>query len=155
MPEFGPDEVLAEIEDADEFLREMRKHPGEEVHLDLLALAGLLPVIERRENAVDHVHRADLVGEAGARRHRRHVAAAGVGDKPGEALDQHVLAGAIDIRPLLAVARAGAVDDARVDRLEVLVAVAEARKHAGAKILHHHVGLFGHVHEDRRAPFGS
>ena len=145
----GPHEVLAEIEHADIFLGEMREHAGQEVHLDLLPLAGLLAVIERGEDAVDHVHGADLVGEAGARRHRRLVAAAGVGDQPGEALDQHVLAGPVDIGPLLAIARARAVDDPRVDGLEVLVAVAEPGQHAGPEVLHHHVGLLGHLHDDR------
>ena len=36
----------------------------------------------------------------------------------------------------------------RIDRLEVLIAVAELGQHAGAKVLHHDIGALGHVHDD-------
>ena len=36
-----------------------------------------------------------------------------------------------------------------IDRLEILVAIAEPGQHAGAEILHHDVGLLGHLHDDR------
>jgi hypothetical protein len=70
-----------------------------------------------------------------ADRHRRPVAAAGRRRDAGQPLDQHVLAGAAEVWPALAVARARAVDDARVDRLEVLVAVAHPGEDAGAEVL--------------------
>ena len=107
-----PHEILAEIEHGDIFLIEMRQHAGEQVHLDLLALAGLLAIVERRQDAVDHVHRADLIGEARTRRNRGLVAAAGVGNQAGQPLDQHVLTRPFDVGTLLAVTGAGAVDDA-------------------------------------------
>ncbi len=142
----GADEVLAEVEHRDIFLVEMRQHAGQEIDLDLLPLAGLLAPVERGEDAIDHVHGADLVGQPGAGRHRRLVAAPGVGDQPGQALDKHVLSRPVDIGPFLAVAGAGAVDDPRVYGTEILVAVAELGKHARPEVLHHHIGLPGHLH---------
>src|SRR5690606_36617610 len=98
-------------------------------------LAGALAPIERREDAVDHVHCADLVGKARADGHRRPVAAAGRGGNDSEALDQHVLSRPGEVRPALAIARARAVDDPRVDLSEVLVAVAHPGEDAGPEVL--------------------
>ena len=140
--------IFPEVQHGHVFLIEMRHHPRQKVHFDLLTLAGALAVEERRQDPVDHVHRADLIGQPGAGGDRRAVAGTGSRREPRETLDQHVLSRTVHIWARLAVARAGAVDDRGVGLAEVIIAVAETVEDAGAEVLDHDVGGLGHAHDD-------
>ncbi len=137
----GALEIDAEVHRHQHLLPLVGEHAGQQVDLDLLPLARPLAPVEGGEDAVDHVHRPDLVGEARPHRHRRSVAAAGGGGDAGQSLDQHVLARTAEVRPAVAVARARAVDDPRIDLPERFVAVSHPRHHAGAEVLDDDVGL--------------
>ncbi|MNL09996.1 hypothetical protein D3C87_1307830 [compost metagenome] len=147
-------EVGVEVHGHEHLLPLVGEHAGQEVHLDVLALAGTFAPVQGGQHAVDDVHRADLVREAGTHGHGRSVAAPGGGGQPGQALDQHVLAGPLQVGAAVAIAGARAIDDARIDFLEGLVAEAQARQHAGTEVLDQHIGALDQFVDHFARAFG-
>jgi hypothetical protein len=93
-----------------------------------------------------------MSGDGQAHRHRR---IAGASSQPKEAracLREEVLTRQSCPGPLLAVARDRAVDDAGVERADVVEAEALPLDHARAEVLHHHVGLRHEVAQERAVP---
>src|SRR5690606_7921409 len=119
--------------------------------VDEATLAGAASVLERGEDADRAEEAAADVGDLHARRLR---GAADGAREPEHAAARNVVeivARAILERAVLAVARDGAVDEARVVLLERLIAEAEALHHAGTVALDEHVVL-GDELEERGAP---
>ena len=73
------------------------------------------------------------------------------GDQAGIGLDQQVLAGPRGHRPGAAEAGRRGVDDVGPDRLDLLVAEAQALHRAGPKVLHQHVGALEQAQDHRLA----
>ena len=124
---------------------------GEQVALHPLALAGLLALQQRHQDA----HRAeDAGGQVGHRDADAHRALAGqAGDRhqPAHALRDLVEAGTLAIRPVLAEARDAGIDQPRIDRSQRRIVDAEAELHVGAIVLHQHVGALHQALQDRHA----
>ena len=110
---------------------------------------------ERRADRDRRVHAGHDVGDRDAHALRpaaRHVVAlAGDAHHAAHALDHEVVAGALAVRPGLAEAGDRAVDEARIDRLQVVVAEAVAREVADLVVLDQHVALRGELAHDRLA----
>src|SRR5216684_1155570 len=115
----------------------------EEREIEMLPGPALRAVRKRRTYRDRSVHAGDDVGDgdAGALRSaaRRAVRFAGDAHHAAHALDHEVVAGALAIRAGLAEARDRAVDEARVDLLQVLVGETVAREIAELIILYEHV----------------
>ena len=102
--------------------------------LDVLALAGGLPVVERHHHADGHRHRRAEV-DVGHRGADRLVGQALAVHRPGHHLPGAVEADPVAVGPALAVGRGAGEDDVGLDRGEALV-VEPAGPHAGGR----HVG---------------
>ncbi len=114
--------------------------------------AGDLALAQRHEDPDrGHQRAAAEVGDLARRLDRRPVALAGQPEQADEPEVVHVVAGAVAVRPVLAVAGDRAVDDPGVLLLEPLVADPEPVQHAGAEALEQHVGL-AHEPQQHLAP---
>ena len=110
--------------------------------------AGAVPLVQRREDAVRAVHpgeqvrdrHADALRVLGTRTCERH--------QSGLALGDLVVAGATALGPVVTEARDGEHDEPRVALLEQLEAQAEPVEHAGAEVLHEHVGTVDELQQD-------
>src|SRR5439155_1293987 len=124
-------------------VREQRDLRVEEREIELLPDTALLAVRKRGADRDRGVHPGDDVGDgnAGALRPaaRRIVGLAGDAHHPAHALDHEVVAGALAVRAGLAEARDRAVDEARIDLLQVFVGKAVAREVAELVVLDEHV----------------
>ena len=117
--------------------------------VDELALAGALALTQRDHDPEGaHQPTAAEVGDLPGRLDGRPVGVAGEAQHPVEAEVVHVVAGAVAVRPVLAVAGDRAVDEARVDASESLVADPEPVEHARAERLEQHVGVAGEPEQD-------
>ena len=85
---------------------------------------------------------------------RRPVRVAGDAHDAGEGLDQRVVAGVAGQRPGLAEGADGAVHQARIGRLQVVVAEAARFQAAGPHRMHQHVDLVGQPAHHVDAPAG-
>ena len=120
------------------------QHAVHQSDVDLLAASGARALHERGldrregEDAAEHVcheHRAAggpiaIAGIAGER-----------GVEAARRVDDHGVCGAAGGRAGLAIPGDRAVDETGVERAERLGAEAEAIHHAGAEVLHHHIGF--------------
>src|SRR5262249_14194586 len=70
------------------------------------------------------------------------VGLAGDAHEAAHGLDHEIVSDCIASRPGLAEAGDGAVDQARIDRLEVVIAEPEARERANLEIFQHDVGTY-------------
>ena len=95
---------------------------------------------EGEQDALAQEHAGGGVGDGDADAHRAMPGFAGDRHQAAHALHDLVDAGARRVRAVLTEARDGCQDDARVDRLQLLVGEAEALLHRGAEIFHHDVG---------------
>ena len=109
--------------------------------LDPLALAGALALDERAQDAGAEMDAREEVADRGAGLGRRPV---GVARRIGDAahrLDGDVHGGEVAIGAVEAEARAAAIDQARVQLAQHLVAQSQPVHDAGGEILDQHVGL--------------
>ena len=120
--------------------------------LDVLALLRRLALEQRRHDAERAEQSRRQIGDRNADAHRALAGQAGDRHQPAHALRDLVEARPVLVGPVLAEARDAAVDDARIDLLQVLVVDAEPALHVGAEVLDHDVGLLHHL-EERGAAF--
>ena len=122
---------------------EHRRERIEEREVEMLAHAGLGAVRERRAHGDRRVHAGHDVGDRDARLLRpaagQVVALAGDAHQPGHPLDHEVVAGPLAVRAGLAEAGDRAVDEPRVDLLQVVVAEPVAGEVAELVVLEQHV----------------
>ena len=126
-----------------ELLGEIAHHRVDHGDVDELALAGMGALVERRGDAQRRRRARHDVGAGEAHARRSVGRKAGDRHQAGHRLDHAVERRGLAVRPDLAEARDGAVDQPGIDRLQRLVADAELVHHARPEILHHHVGLGG------------
>ena len=113
------------------------------LHRDLqfAALAGLLLLVERAEDADRHQHAGAGVADRAAGLDRRLARLAGDAHRAAGGLRDHVEGERFLVWAAFAEALDLAVDDAGVDLLQHVVAEAEALDRAGGEVLGEHVGL--------------
>ena len=128
---------------------EHRQHRLEQRGVHPLALPGGLALDERHQNALGEQDARAQIGDRNAHAHRSLPWYTGDRHEPAHALRDLVDAGPITIRAALAEAGDAAVDQPRVDRLEILVVDAEAALDVGPVVLDHDVGLLHQLLEDR------
>ena len=121
------EEALVPIEG--QFLLLHRDGAGEQVDLDLLALARLRPVVKRGEHGDHDVQRRVLVGDADAQRGRWIARAARQEHQAAQSLNQQILARALDVRPGLPVPGRGGVDDPPLLKVDDVVAPDGVERH--------------------------
>ena len=116
--------------------------------VEVLTLAGRIPVVERREDRDRGVQAGDHVERRDARAVGRARGVAGEGHEAGHRLHHEVIT-----RQVLAAAAAEPadrrVDDRRVHRADRVVVKAEAGKPAGLEVLHEHVRPAGELLRER------
>ena len=112
-----------------------RQHGVEHRHLDALALAGALPVEQRRQHRLDDGQRGHLVAER--RRHEvGHAERGGVQPRvAGEGLDDVVVGREVGGTAVAAEAVRLAVDEPGSGRRDVLVGEAEPRIGSGRRLV--------------------
>jgi hypothetical protein len=108
----------------------------------VISFAGLVAVVQRRQDADHQMDPGVLVGRRDAEHHRWVIAPAGQPHGAGEGLGQVILAGPFHVGPVLPVTGGGGVNDPRVAPLQIFVAQPQAVHDAGPEILDHHVSLF-------------
>jgi len=118
--------------------------------VDVLAPSRLLPVPQGRQDADRGLHPRDDVAHGGA--HPAGRAALGPGDahEPAVGLGHHVIGGPLGVLGQRVVTEAadGAIDDSRIDLLQVLPVQAHLLHGRGPEVLHNHVGLLDHLDQD-------
>src|SRR5439155_5282178 len=107
----------------------------EELRVHELTSPRRPPRAERAQNAEDPEEPGAEVGDRHADLDRGSVGAAGGAHDAAHALGDEVVAAAARVRPRLAEARDGAVDEPRVDQAERVVVDAEPSRHARAIVL--------------------
>ena len=113
-----------------------------------LALAGHVALVERGEDAVGAVHPGQQVRDRHADALRVVGTGAGERHQAGLALGDLVVAGAAALRSVVAEAGDREDDEARVAAHQLLDAEAEPFEHAGAEVLHQHVGPLDEPDQD-------
>ena len=98
-------------------------------------VAEHVAVVERREDALDGEHRGERVAERDARARRRLAGEAVDVAEAAHRLRDRGVAGALGVRPGLAVPGDAREDDARVHRREPLVAEVPPLERARAEVL--------------------
>ena len=114
---------------------------GQEAGLDVLALAGRVPVMQGGQDRDGRVQARHDVEHRDARPVRRPVRVTGQAHQAGHGLDHEVVAGQV-LAPGRAETADRGVDDGRVDGADRVVVEAELGEPAGLEVLH----------EDVRAP---
>ncbi len=110
-------------------------------HIDELTLAGMGALEQRRGHGEGGGHAGQHVADREAGAGRPHLGVAGQRHDARQRLDLAVIAGLVAIRAGLAEAGHRAIDQPRVDLGQRGIADAEPVHHAGAEILHDHVGV--------------
>lgn len=108
--------------------------------VDVRALAGALPLVQRGTDAGERVHRGVDVGERRAEVHRRPALLAGQRHQPGPGLGDQPEAGQVRVGALGAEGRQRTEDRARVAGVQHLPAEAEPAQHPRREVLDHDVG---------------
>ncbi len=108
--------------------------------IDVLALAGVGALEQGGRDGECGGHAGQHVAHRETGTSGAHFLVAGQRHDAGQRLDLAVVAGLVAIGTGAAEAGDGAIDQAGIDRAEGVVADAEAIHHAGAEVLHHHVG---------------
>ena len=117
-------------------------------HVDALALAGALALIERGRERERAGHAGAVVDRGRAELDRVHVLGAGHRHDAGRRLDDVVIGGLVAARAVLSERRERGIDQARIDFRQRLVAQPERLERAGAVVLHEHVGGLDQRFED-------
>ena len=123
------------------FLHLHGDHGVVERYRDLLAPAGLLAGQQCGQHTLDEVHSRRVVAQGGRIDGVRNARIGRLFHDAAHRLGEHILTALVGVGPLLAEARAGGANDARIDVPERLVAEAEPVHHPGAEIVDHHVGV--------------
>src|ERR1051326_4249104 len=123
------------------------------LHRDLQppALAGLLPLVERAQNADRHQHPGPGVAKGGAGLHRRAVAITGDAGRAAGRLRDHVEGERFFVGAAGAKAFDLAVDDARIDLLDLVIAEPQPFDGAGRHVLDRDIGLLEQLLDDFEA----
>src|SRR5215475_10188515 len=108
---------------------------------NLLALAGLLPLQQRHEDAEGAEQAGGKVGNGNADPHRSSPWLTGDGHEATETLRDLIEARTVAIGAVLAEPGNAGVDEAGIDLAEGRVIDPEAGLHIGAEVLDHHVGF--------------
>src|SRR5277367_1520883 len=108
--------------------------------------------MQRTKDRRRHQHAGTGIAKAEARLDRRAIGLAGDTDRAASGLRDHVEGKALLVWAAAAKAFDLAIDDARVDFLDLVVAEAKPLDRAGRHVLGSHVGLFQHL-LDEREPF--
>ena len=116
-------------------------HRVEQRHVDVLAAAGRLALVERGLDGDHRVETGHDVGEGDAHAMRRAVGLAGQRHDPAHPLDDEVVAGARRVGAVLAEAGDRAGDETRVGRRQARVVEAVFREAADLEVLDHYVGV--------------
>ena len=107
------------------------------------AAPGQRPLVQRGEHAVGAVHPGEQVADRDAHAGRLVGRRTGQRHQPGLALGDLVVARAAALGPVVPEPGDREDDQPRVDLVQPLVREAEPVQHAGAEVLHQHVGA-GH-----------
>ena len=124
---------------------------GEQVHVEMLSVAGAEPVHQRRVDGAEREIRRRHVGDRAARPRRRMARHAGDAHEPAHALRDRVVAGSLRVGAGLAEAAHRHVDDPGIHGAHGLVPHAKAIGDAGHEVLDEHVRAGGEVAEQPRA----
>ena len=115
----------------------------EQGDVDVLALARRPRVPQGRQDGVGGVQAGEQIDDRHPDLHRlgarRAVRLAGDGHQPAHGLDHIVVARPVRVRPVLAEAGDGAIDQLRIDRRQRGVVEAVLLQPAGLEVLDHHV----------------
>src|SRR5215831_16513968 len=122
-------------------------------HLDPLADAGALALVERGQDPDGAVQAGACVADRGPRLERRPVQTAGEAQGAAGRLADGIEAGEPAEGPVRSVALDLRVDDPRVDLTQRVVAETQPLDGAGSQVLDEHVG-FGDQSEDEALPLG-
>ena len=109
----------------------------------MLAAAGGIPFLERRQDADGRIHTAHDVGDGDADLGRLTVRRTGDAHQTAHRLDQQVVAGALGIGPRLSETRDGAVNQTRIEGTKACVIEPVLFETAGFEVLHEHVAFGG------------
>ena len=123
-------------------------------HLDQPALARALAPEQRRQHGLGGIHAGHQIDHGHAELERWLLRFPIQRHQPGLALDHQVVAGALGLGARSVVARNGAVDQAGLERLELLIAQAQLLGAAGLEVVQHHIALRQQVVDDLQA-FGA
>src|SRR4051812_10674079 len=116
-------------------------------HLDVLALAGLLCLAQRREQADGEMQPGARVADLRAGDERRAVRHAGGAHRPAHRLRNVFIRLEVRVRSGGAETLDRAHDNLRIDLADLLPGKAEALEHAWAEVLHDDVALLQEVDE--------
>ena len=131
-----------------------RQRAAQQGNADVLADAAAFALVERRGDPGREQGRGVVIDDRAVKDFRRAARFALLHAHPAARLQNLVVAGVAGQRPMLAVARHRAVDQARMARLQVGVGDAQALGHAGTEVMHQHVGG-GQAALQRGAPLGA
>jgi hypothetical protein len=123
-------------------------------HLDVLAAAGRMALLQRCQNADRHVHAGAGIPDRRIDVGRRIFGEAGDAHRPAHGLGDRLEALESAVRPVGAEALDRGVDKSRVDLAQGCVAEPEAIERARPEILHQHVRLGDHLPEQILAGVG-
>ena len=126
----------------------------EQIALHPLALAGLLTLQKRHQNAHCTKDAGGEVGNRNADAHGPLSRKSGDRHQPAHALRDLVEAGTFAVRPVLTEARDACIDQPRIDRSQVRIVDTEAKFHIRAVVLHQYVGVAHQALQDRHALCG-
>src|SRR3989441_1055397 len=127
---------------------EHRHHRLKQRGVHPLSPAGPLALEQRRRVDLSEMEPRVESGDGNAHAHRPLARQARDGHEPAHALGDLVVAGPVAIRPRLAEAGDGPVDQARVDPRERFVVDPEPCLDVGPEVLHEHVGAGDEALED-------
>ena len=119
--------------------------------VDIGALAGLLALHERGENADDRIDAGDDVGDRNADALRLAVRRAGEIHDAAHALRHQIVAGARGIGSVLAEAGDRAIDQARIVLAQARLVEPELGEPADLEVLDQHIGARGELFDDAAA----
>ena len=150
VPVADPLRLLAHQGALDEAVLEKGHQGVHHGYVDVLALAGALPVVEGVQDALGEEHAGHTVaeGHAGGGGFALRRGPAGDVHEAAEGLGQVGISAAGGVGSGLPVAGEGGHDDVGLDGAHGLVVDAQPPGHAGAEIFHHDVGFLDQLEED-------
>ncbi len=123
-------------------------------HVDMLALAGAVPLMQRRKDAADRIEPGEQVGDRHTRALWLAVGIAGDRHEAGHALNDVVVPGAVRIGAVLPEPGDGTVDQAGIHRAERCVVHAVFRQPTDLEVLDQDIGI-GDEFAHPRLPVGT
>ena len=121
-------------------------------HFHVLAAAGGMALLQRRQDADGHVHAGAGIADGRIDEGRRILGEAGDAHRAAHGLRDRLEALEAAVGAVGAEALDGRVDQARVDLGELLVAEAQPVQRARAEVLDQHVRLADHLLEQLACP---